>query len=119
MILPPPSYESSGALPLMAAGGGVLVAVRLTPRGRGDRLDGIARLADGAKVLKASVGAPPEDGRANEALLRLLAAQWKIARRDLTIAAGARSRLKSVHIAGDPAALLARLDAALAGLPQS
>src|SRR3954468_12931966 len=119
MILPPPSCDSSGALPLTAAGGGVLVAVRLTPRGRGDRLDGIARLADGAKVLKASVGAPPEDGRANEALLRLLVPKWKIARRDLTIVAGSKIRNKSVHVAGDPAALAERIGAALAGLPRS
>ena len=119
MTLPPPSCESSTALPLIAASGGVVVAVRLTPRGRGDRLDGIAQLADGTKVLKASVGAPPEDGRANEALLRLLAAQWRIARRNLTIVAGAKSRNKSVHVAGDPAALLARLGAALAELPRS
>src|SRR3954451_16483775 len=119
MTLPPPSCESSGALPLMAASGGVLVAVRLTPRGRGDRIDGIARLADGTKVLKASVGAPPEDGRANQALLRLLAAQWGIARRDLAIVAGAKSRLKSVHVVGDSVALLTRLGAVLVGLPRS
>jgi uncharacterized protein (TIGR00251 family) len=119
MTLPRPSSESSGALPLTATRGGVLVAVRLTPRGRGDRIDGIARLADGTKVLKASVGAPPEDGRANEALLRLLAAEWGLARRDLTIVAGAKSRNKSIYIAGDPGALLARLGAVLAALPRS
>src|SRR4051794_18806729 len=118
MILHPPSCESSGALPLMAASGGVVVAVRLTPRGRGDRIDGIVRLADGTKMVKASVGAPPEEGRANEALLRLLAAQWRIARRDLTIVAGAKSRNKSVHVAGDPAALVERIGAALVGLPR-
>jgi uncharacterized protein YggU (UPF0235/DUF167 family) len=117
--LPRPSSEHSGALPLAAASGGVRVAVRLTPRGRADRIDGVARLADGTPVLKASVGAPPQDGRANEALLRLLAAEWGLARRDLAIAAGARSRNKSVHVAGDPAALLARLGAALGGLPRS
>ena len=103
----------------MAAAGGVLVTVRLTPRGRGDRIDGIVRLADGTPVLKASVGAPPEAGRANDALLRLLAAEWGLARRDLAIVAGARSRNKSVHVAGNPAALLARLGTALAGLPRS
>jgi uncharacterized protein YggU (UPF0235/DUF167 family) len=106
-------------LPLSAAPGGVRVAVRLTPRGRADRIDGIAHLADGMPVVKASVGAPPEDGRANEALLRLLAAEWGLARRDLTIVAGLRSRNKSVHLAGDPAALAERIGAALAGLPRS
>jgi uncharacterized protein YggU (UPF0235/DUF167 family) len=116
--LPRPS-ESSGALPLAAAPGGVRVAVRLTPRGRGDRIDGIACLADGRPVLKVSVAAPPEDNRANAALLRLLAAQWGLARRDLALAAGARSRDKSVHVAGDPAVLLARLGAALASLPRA
>jgi uncharacterized protein len=106
-------------LPLAAAPGGVRVTVRLTPRGRADRIDGVARLADGTPVLKASVGAPPEDGRANEALLRLLSTEWGLARRDVPIVTGPRSRNKSVHVAGDPAALLARLGAALAELPRS
>ena len=101
------------------APGGVRVAVRLTPRGRADRIDGIARLADGTPVLKASVGAPPEAGRANEALLRLLASEWGLARRDLSLAAGPRSRNKSVHIAGDPTVLAERIGAALAALPRS
>lgn len=95
------------------------MAVRLTPRGRADRIDGIAHLANGTPVLKASVGAPPEDGRANEALLQLLAAEWGLARRDVAIIAGARSRNKSVRIAGDPAGLLARLRPAIAALPRS
>lgn len=93
--------------------------MRLTPRGHSNRIDGIAHLADGTAVVKASVGAPPQDERANEALLRLLAAAWGFARRDLAIVAGAKSRNKSVHIAGDPAALLVRLGAALAALPRS
>jgi uncharacterized protein YggU (UPF0235/DUF167 family) len=117
--LPRPSSETFGALPFAAAPGGVRIAVRLTPRGRADRIDGVMRLADGTAVLKASVGAAPENGRANEALLRLLATQWGLARRDLAIVVGARSRSKCVHVAGDPAALLARLGAALAGLPRS
>ena len=92
------------------------VAVRLLPRGRTDRVEGIARLADGAPVLRASVTAPPVDSRANDALLRLLAAEWKLPRRDLAIVGGQQSRNKLVHVAGDPAALLPRLAAALAAL---
>lgn len=111
--------ESAGPLPLAAVPGGVRVAVRLTPRGRADRIEGVASLADGTPVVRASVAAPPADGRANEALLRLLAMQWGLARRDLTLIAGARSRIKSVHIAGDPATLAERIAAALASLPRS
>ncbi len=116
--LAPACSEAPGALPLAAAVDGVSVAVRLTPRGRADRIEGVVHLADGTPVLKASVGAPPEDGRANEALLRLLATEWGLARRDLTVVAGLKSRNKSVHVAGDPAALLARLGAAIAALPR-
>ena len=105
--------------PLTAAADGVRVAVRLSPRGRADRLDGIARLADGAAVLKAAVTAPPADGRANDALLRLLAREWGVPRRDLAIVGGQKSRSKTIHVAGEPALLLKRLGDALAALPQS
>ena len=112
--MPPRSLTD---LPLRPAADGVHVAVRLTPRGRGNRLDGIAHDADGMPVLKASVAAPPAEGRANEALLQLLAKEWHLPRRDLAIVRGAKSRLKLVHIAGDAAVLLRRLAAALGELP--
>ena len=104
-------------MPIVAAAGGVRVAVRLTPRGRADRIDGIGRTADGTSALLVSVGAPPADGRANDALLRLLAKEWDVARRDLTIVSGPKSRNKVVHVAGEPNPLLERLAAAL--VPQS
>jgi uncharacterized protein len=107
---------SSSDLPLLAVAGGVRLAVRLTPRGRTDRLDGIARLADGAPALRASVTSPPVDSRANDALLQLLAKEWGLPRRDLAIVGGQKSRNKLVHVAGDPAVLLPRLAAALAAL---
>lgn len=93
--------------------------VRLSPRARADRIDGVAHLADGSVVLKVSVTAPPADNRANEALLQLLARRWDLPRRDLTLVGGAKSRSKLVQIAGDPASLLDHLSAALAALPQS
>ena len=107
---------SSNDLPLSAAAGGVRVAVRLTPRGRADRLDGIACLADGAPMLLVSVTAPPVDSRANAALLQLLAKEWGLPRRDLAIVGGQKSRNKLVHVAGHPSVLLPRLTAALAAL---
>ena len=95
------------------------MAIRLTPRARADRLEGVVRAADGAPQLKASVTAPPAEGRANDALVGLLAKNWGVPRRDLAIVGGAKSRNKTVHVAGDSADLLKRLRSLLAVLPTS
>ena len=79
----------------------------------------MSRLADGNPVLKVSVTAPPAEDRANDALLQLLAKELDLPRRGLAIVGGKKSRSKIVHIAGEPASLLARLGAALAVLPKS
>ena len=91
------------------------IAIRLTPRARADRLEGIARLADGAAVLKVSVTAPPLEDRANDALLQLLAREWDLPRRDLALVGGRKSRNKVIRIAGEPAALMRRLALAISG----
>ena len=95
--------------PVRAAADGVVVAVRLTPRAAADRIDGLAAGADGALELRARVTAPPERGKANAALIRMLAKRWKLPRTALTIAGGAKDRLKLVHVAGDAAALARRI----------
>ena len=59
---------------------GVVVACRLTPKGGRDAIDGAATLSDGTRVLLARVRAVPEDGKANDALLRLIAEQAGVAR---------------------------------------
>lgn len=109
---------SSTELPLIAAKDGVRLSVRLTPRGAADRIDSIAREADGIPVLKVSVTAAPAENRANDALLHLLAREWRLGKRDLSLVSGSKSRNKTVHIAGDPAVLLARLEPLLAVLPR-
>jgi uncharacterized protein (TIGR00251 family) len=109
--LPPPSCSEA---PLAATADGVRLQIRLTPRARANRIDGIIRSADGTPVLKVSVTAPPAENRANDALIALLAREWELSRRDLTLVAGGKSRNKLVHIAGEPQALLQRLAAALA-----
>jgi uncharacterized protein (TIGR00251 family) len=101
----------------MVAGDGLRVAIRLSPRAKADRVVAIAEGAKGGRVLKASVTAPAEGGKANEALLRLLARAWDLSRRDLSIVAGATSRNKSVRMAGDPQRLIDRITPVIAGLP--
>jgi uncharacterized protein (TIGR00251 family) len=100
---------SSSDPPYSIVAGGVRVAVRLTPRARADGLDGVTPTANGESVLKVSVTAPPIENQANDALLKLLAREWKLPRRDLAIVGGAKSRNKIVRVAGEPEALLPRL----------
>jgi uncharacterized protein YggU (UPF0235/DUF167 family) len=76
----------------------VRFAVRLTPRAAGDRVDGVV---DG--VLRARVGAPAVEGAANNALIRLIADELGVAKRDVRIVAGAGSRQKLIVVDGtDP-----------------
>jgi uncharacterized protein (TIGR00251 family) len=103
--------------PITPTRDGLRVAIRLMPRARADRLVGIVAAAEGEHAIKASVTAPPQGGRANVALLQLLARAWGLRRGELSIVAGAASRNKTVHVAGDPPHLLARLAGAIAGLP--
>ena len=77
----------------------------------------VAASAAGGQVLKATVTAPAEAGRANEALLQLLAEAWKVPRRDLSIIAGSTSRNKVVRVAGDPQRLIEQVAPEVARLP--
>ena len=103
--------------PITPTRDGLRVAIRLSPRAKSDRLLGIIATAEGGRTVKASVTAPAQDGRANEALLQLLARAWRLPRRDFSIVAGAASRRKTVHVAGDPHQLIARLSGEIASLP--
>jgi uncharacterized protein len=88
---------------------GVQVAVRLTPKGGRDAVDGMAVLADGRAVLKARVRAAPEDGQANAALLALLSSTLDVPRSRAALISGQTARLKMIHVEGDAAALAGRL----------
>jgi uncharacterized protein YggU (UPF0235/DUF167 family) len=96
--------------PFRAVADGVRVRVRLTPRGRRARIDGLAAEPDGSPALKVAVTAAPEAGKANAALIELLAREWRLPRRALALVAGAKDRRKTLHVTGEPAALLRSLE---------
>jgi len=88
---------------------GLAIAIRLTPRGGRDSLDGVETLADGRQVLKARVRAAPSEGEANAALIALLAKELSVSRSQVSLTAGASARLKRILILGDAEELAARL----------
>lgn len=82
------------------------LAVRLTPRGGREAIDGWAVDGEGRPYLKVRVAAPPVEGAANAALIAFLAKTLGLPRSALSIASGAGARLKLVDIEGcDPSSL--------------
>lgn len=96
---PPPA-----AKPWRPAKDGVLLSIRLTPKASRDVVGDTAEGPDGPYVA-VKVRALPSEGEANAALVRVIAKWLGLAQRDVSLAAGGKSRLKTVHLAGDPAPL--------------
>jgi uncharacterized protein YggU (UPF0235/DUF167 family) len=100
---------SGTPLPFAPVAGGVCVRLRVTPRARRNGIEGLVADAEGGVRLKVAVNAAAEDGRANIAVLALLAREWRLPRSSLTLKTGASDRRKTVAIAGDPDKLMPAL----------
>ena len=88
------------------------LAVRLTPRGGRDAIEGWARDAAGRAYLKVRVAAPPVDGEANAALVKLIAKALGRPAGAVRIATGDTARIKQLEIDGvDDEALTAAFGA--------
>jgi uncharacterized protein len=84
---------------------GISIALRVTPRGGRDEIDGIETLANGRAVVKLRVRAIAEGGEANRAVIELLAKSLGVPKANVKILSGATSRLKQVAVDGDPGKL--------------
>jgi uncharacterized protein len=84
---------------------GISVALRVTPRGGRDDIDGIETLANGRAVVKVRVRAIAEGGEANRAVMELLARALGVRKASVRITAGLTSRFKQVTVDGDPGQL--------------
>lgn len=84
---------------------GISVALRVTPRGGLDAIDGIETLANGRSVVKVRVRAIAEGGEANRAVTELLARALRVPKSHVRVLSGVTSRLKQVAVDGDPKTL--------------
>lgn len=88
--------------PLENAGGRLRLSVRLQPGAGRNEAGGVELDAAGKAFLRVRVTEPPEGGKANRALIRLLAKAWRIPATSIAVVAGARDRRKILEIDGGP-----------------
>ena len=94
---------------------GLQVFLRVTPGAARDAVEGLTDSAEGT-ALKVRVGAIADKGEANRAAEAVLAKWLGIARTSVSLAAGGKSRLKTLEVAGEPVALERLLRARLGEL---
>ena len=87
------------------------LSVRLTPNGGRDAIDGMETGSEGECYLKARVSVAPEKGKANKALIALIAKSIGIPKSALSLVSGETARKKILRIEGEPEDLIERLKA--------
>lgn len=81
-----------------------MITARVTPKASRDAVVGVMPTPEGF-ALKISVTAPPDKGKANTAVVLLLAKSFGVAKSSVTLMAGETDRRKVLRVAGDPAQL--------------
>ncbi|WP_416797218.1 DUF167 domain-containing protein [Ciceribacter azotifigens] len=78
------------------------LSIRLTPNAGRDQVDGVEMNANDDVYLKAKVTAVPEKGKANKALIALLAKAIGVPKSSISVVSGDTARQKILRIDGDP-----------------
>lgn len=82
----------------------------MTPSAAKDEIAGLWEVADGEHRLAVKVTAPPDKGKANAAVIKLLSKQLKLPKSVFAITAGETARLKTLAVTGDQKELSAALN---------
>ena len=72
--------------------------IHLTPKASRNKIEGWALDAEGQKVLRVKVTAVPENGKANEALIKLLAKTLHLSKSKISLIRGTTARVKHLEI---------------------
>ncbi|MDT9597787.1 DUF167 domain-containing protein [Sphingosinicella rhizophila] len=95
--------------PYRRVGSRVRLAVRVTPRAGRNAVSGVSVDAGGKSALAIRLAAAPREGAANDGLVDFIAKALRLPRSAIKIESGAKSRHKSLYLAGDPDMILDRL----------
>jgi uncharacterized protein (TIGR00251 family) len=106
-------------LPAEATAAGIRLRLKVAPKAKRNALAGLLDEPDGrpigqGRALKVAVTAAPEGGKANDAVIALLAKEFGVAKSAISVVAGATDRRKIVEIRGQSGELMQRAAALVA-----
>jgi len=88
--------------PVETSSDGARVTIRVTPKASREGIGGLIENANGVSAIKVAVTAAPEDGKANQAVVKLLAKAWGVPKTSVSVVVGHTSRDKVLSVAGSP-----------------
>ena len=98
----------SAVLPYRLSPTGLSLFVRVTPNAGRDAIEGVELRDDGSAVLRLRVKAVPDKGKANAAVIALLAKALGVPKSAIEVTSGETARLKTLNVTGDAAELTKR-----------
>ena len=99
----------SAVLPYRLSPTGLSLFVRVTPNAGRDALEGVELRDDGSAVLRLRVKAVPDKGKANAAVIALIAKALGVPKSAITLVSGETTRQKTLNVVGDAAELSKRV----------
>lgn len=91
----------------------MVIRLKVTPKSASARIGEVAEDASGARFLRVHVREVPDKGKANAAVIKLIAKAWGLPKSTIEVVSGASDRNKVIAIAGEPDTLMTRLEALL------
>jgi uncharacterized protein len=88
---------------------GLRLAIKAKPATKGTRDARVVDIGDGKRAIEIRVAAAAIDGKANKALIDLLAKRLDVKKTALSVRTGQTARLKVIDVQGDSDALIQRL----------
>ena len=99
--------------PFHPCANGLLIDLNVTPKASSNKIGDVVQDSQGHAILKVYVTAVPDNGKANAAVIKLLAKVWKIPKTSLAIVRGQTHRRKTIEITGDSSVLRNKIQSML------
>ena len=96
-------------MPFQPCDGGVTLNLKVTPKASSNRIGKVVCESDGTNILKVFVTAPPDKGKANEAVIKLLTKNWGLTKSNFKLVQGHTHRRKVLQILGESEKLMRTL----------